>query len=248
MITEEKGLEYLKLNDIFSKQKYFNVLSNNGYNKTQNSFFVSFQKLINNGFVQRVGRNAYQIAKSNLHYYEHSYSNLANNISNCIKNNHNYMNYIIFETTQLNEFINHQISRNTIFVFIDGDVIDFAFNTLKDTFNNMVMLSPSIKEFNQYRSEDMIVLRKLVSESPQNLNKTWQITLEKMLVDIMAEAILKEILAESEYKYIYETAFNKYIIDESKMFRYARRRGIAEKIRDFIEKETIVSLKVEAKK
>ena len=158
------------------------------------------------------------------------------------------MNYIIFETTQLNEFINHQISRNTIFVFVDGDVIDFAFNTLKDTFNNMVMLSPSIKEFKQYRSEDMIVLRKLVSESPQNLNKTWQITLEKMLVDIMAEAILKEILAESEYKYIYETAFNKYIIDESKMFRYARRRGIAEKIRDFIEKETTVSLKVEAKK
>ena len=247
MIAEQKGLEYLDSKDIFSKQDYYDVLRSKGYSKTKDTFFVCFQKLINDGFVQRVGRNAYQIAKSNLNIYEHSYSDLANEISNCIHINHKFMNYVIFETIQLNEFINHQIAQNIIFVFVDNEVIDFAFKTLKDTFENKVMLLPSVKEFNQYRSTDMIVLRRLVSESPQNLKKRWHITLEKMLVDIMAEPTIKETLGKSEYKDIYENAFNKYIIDESKMFRYAKRRGIAEEIREFIKNETTVSLKVEGK-
>ena len=247
MIVEEKGLEYLDKKDIFSKQDYFDVLKCNGYTKTQDSFLVSFQKLVNDGLVQRVGRNIYQIARDNLFSYEYAYSDLANEVSNCINKNYKYMNYVVFETVQLNEFINHQLGRNTIFIFIDNEVINFAFNTLKDKFGNKVMLSPRVIEFNQYRSENMIILRRLVSESPQNSKNLWHITLEKMLVDIMADSLIKETFAESEYKFIYENTFNKYIIDESKMFRYAKRRNIADKIKKFIESETAIILKTEVK-
>ena len=247
MVIEEKGLEYIDKKDIFSKQDYFDVLKCNGYKKTQDSFLVSFQKLVNDGLVQRVGRNAYQIARDNLYLYEYTYSNLANEVSKYINSNYSFMNYVIFETIQLNEFINHQLGRNTIFIFVDNEVINFVFNTLKDTFKNKVMLSPRIIEFNQYRSEDMIILRRLVSESPQNPKKLWYITLEKMLVDIMADSLIKETFSESEYKSIYENAFNKYIVDESKMFRYARRRNVADKIKNFIKNETNIMLKTEDK-
>lgn len=39
-----------------------------------------------------------------------------------------------------------------------------------------------------------------------------------------SEKLIKAMFSESEYPAIYETAFNSYVVDESQMFRYAKRR------------------------
>lgn len=51
--------------------------------------------------------------------------------------------------------------------------------------------------------------------------------------------------SESEYPAIYETAFNSYVVDESQMFRYAKRRKSAAKIKNFIQEETDAKLRLE---
>lgn len=245
MTIEQSNLSIMSSDSVFSKQQYFDALKENGYDKTIGSFMVGFQSLVNRGFVQRVGRNAYCVASDRLREYKHEYSILAQDVARVIKQNHPYMSFVVFETVQLNEFINHQIGRNTVFVFSENDVIDFLFDTLKNEYPGKVILTPSIKAFHQYRDDDSIVLVKLVSEAPKDQNVIWAETIEKMLVDIMAERLIRETFSESEYVSIYETAFQKYIIDESKVFRYAKRRNVANKLKDFLKENTNVKLKME---
>lgn len=245
MFDEKIGLAYFDNEVIFSKKDYYEALLHNGYDKTFGSFLVNFQKLINSGLVRRIGRNAYCVADKSKKTYSHSYSNLACQVAECIVVNHPYMDFVIFETVQLNEFINHQIGRNTLFVFVENDVIDFAFETIKNSFSGVVMLSPGIKEFHQYRNDNSIVLVRLVSESPKNAEIPWHESVEKLLVDIMSEPLIKETFSKSEYEAVYEGIFERYTVDESKMFRYARRRNAAAKLWKFINDDTSVHLKTE---
>lgn len=248
MTVEQNMLSIMNGFAVFSNRQYYDELVKNGYQKTYGTFRECFRRMVNAGIVLRVGRNAYCISDNTRTHYRHGYSDLASQVSERIKEHYPYLDYVIFETVQLNEFINHQIGRNTIFVFVEGDVIDFVFDGLKDIYPGKVMMTPSSTVFHQYRGEDTIVLMKLVSEAPKNQPDPWRESLEKLLVDVMAEQLIQETFSESEMANIYETAFKYYIIDESKMFRYARRRNIAEKVRTFIKDNTDVKLKTEGTK
>ena len=91
----------------------------------------------------------------------------------------------------------------------------------------------------------MIVVRNLLTESPKGKKKVWHTDLEKMLVDIFSENPIKAMFSESEYPAIYEEAFGSYVIDESQMFRYAKRRKSDGRIKKFIQEKTNVKLRLE---
>ena len=73
----------------------------------------------------------------------------------------------IFELVQLNEFVNHQIAHNVIFVSVESGWGSYVFDSLKDQYVGKILLNPSVEIFHQYWSDDMIVIQKLVSESPK---------------------------------------------------------------------------------
>lgn len=60
-------------------------------------------------------------------------------------------------------------------------------------------------------------------------------TLEKLLVDIFAESIIRYLISSSEYPLIVETTMERYLIDEKKMMRYARRRNAGEKLKKYMK-------------
>lgn len=235
MTIEEQGIFLFHNKTEFSKQDYYELLKNNGYIKKYSSFLVGFQKLINEGMVHRTGRNKYSASENSHLSYSHLYSDEAIKISECIKNEHPFVDFVIFETVQLNEFINHQIGKNTIFVYTDNEVADFVYETLNSRFYGPVMVSPKVQEFHKYRKENCIVIKRLITESPKKPDTSWQITIEKLLVDIIADRIVRETFNESEINSIYETAFERYIIDKSKLLRYAHRRNAAEKVKKYLD-------------
>jgi hypothetical protein len=89
----------------------------------------------------------------------------------------------------------------------------------------------------------MIVIGKLTSEAPKGVAVSWHTRIEKMLVDIVSEQLVIESVSESEYPTVYEDAFEKYIIDESCLFRYAKRRGVASQIEKLIKDNTEIVLR-----
>lgn len=90
----------------------------------------------------------------------------------------------------------------------------------------------------------MIVIEKLITEAPRGKKQKWNTTLEKLLVDILRDDNIKSNFSESEIPTIFENSFEKYIIDESMLKRYAGRRTATKEIMDIIKNKTNIKLKV----
>ena len=89
----------------------------------------------------------------------------------------------------------------------------------------------------------MIVLNKRVTETPKGLGESWHSRIEKVLVDLITEPLIQDSINKSEYDNIFEDVFSRYIVDESCLFRYARRRGADKELKDFIINNTTVELR-----
>ena len=177
--------------------------------------------------------------------YDYEYSELAVIIQKLIYERHPFLEYRIFELVQMNEFLNHQIAHNAVFVFVEADLGDFVFETLKEKYPGKVLLNPSVKEYHLYWQDDLIIVGKLLTEAPKGKKAVWHTCLEKMLVDMTAEKVIKTTFSEAEYPGVLEQAFQKYIIDESQMFRYAKRRHVKDDILKIIQNQTGIKLRTE---
>lgn len=210
---------------------------------SDSGFYRMMKKMLSNGEIIRVGRNAYCVPTRQMVVYSHQYLELSQDLADYIRGSCSDLDFRIFETVQLNEFLNHQIGRNVIFLSIEEDLGEFVFQDIRDRYNNNVLLYPSIELYHRYWKENMIVIDRLPTEAPKGSKEYWQTDLEKFLVDIMADKLIADTFSESEYPLIYETAFSDFAVDESKMFRYAKRRGIDQKIKRYLKESTTVKLR-----
>lgn len=155
------------------------------------------------------------------------------------------MEFTIFELVQLNEFVNHQLAHNVLFLSVEDDIIDFVFDLLKEQFPGKVLLDPTPELYHQYWYDGMIVLNKLVTEAPRGIEEAWHTRLEKLLVDLVSDSLLQEVISKSEYPAILEGTFSGYVIDESCLFRYAKRRGAEKQLKALIREKTNITLRTE---
>ncbi len=239
--------EFLSLMDnrtCFGRYDLLDAMRTGGFTQSDATFKAIFQKLLNEGSIIRVGRNAYCVASPDVSTYSYVYTQLAVDVANSIKDNHPYLNFSIFEMVQMNEFVNHQIAHNIIFVPVESDIGDFVFDTLKGKYPGKVLINPTTEIFHRYWYDNMVVIERLITEAPMGNSEHWHTGLEKMLVDIVADQLIKESFSETEYPNIFKGAFERYAIDESRLFRYAKRRGAEKKIRAIITEQTDVQLRV----
>ena len=141
---------------------------------------------------------------------------------------------ICFASVQLNEFLNHLIGRNTIFVMVEKYAIDFVFRFLQEETTLHILLKPSKKEWDAYCTGDNIVMLNLVSESPKSVVEYHGMCIEQLLVDIVAEKNFQYLYSRSELLYIFVYFYKSYLIDYVRLLRYARRRGKADEIKKYI--------------
>ena len=236
-------LEILNSRSSFSRCELLETMKMSGLEIGEAVFKATLQKLLEKGQIVRVGRNAYCVAGEDLKIYEYQYSDLACNVAACIKEKYPYLDFTVLEMIQLNEFVNHQLAHNVVFISVEEDIGDFVFDTLREKYPGKVFIYPNTEMYHKYRCDDMIVIEKLVSEAPKGQKEKWHTRLEKLLVDLMSDHLLRSSVSEGEYSAIYEDAFRKYAVDESCMFRYAKRRGSDKKIVTFIQNNTSVVLR-----
>ena len=242
MISKSE-LSLLKDKETFSRQELFQVLEVQHKGLSLASYKLKMQRMLESGQIARAGRNIYCIPDHQIPIYHYDYSSCACHIQEILCEKYPFLEYRIFELIQMNEFLNHQIAHNAIFIFVEADLGSFVFETLKEKFPGKILLNPSVKEYHLYWQDNFIVIRKLLTESPKGKEQVWHTCLEKMLVDIAADKVLMAAFSEAEYPNVLEQAFQKYVIDESQMFRYAARRHIKDKILKIIQDQTAIKLK-----
>lgn len=242
-VTDMSYLQLLCNKNSFNRSELQEAMKACGHELGEASFKKKLQELLTQNQIVRVGRNAYRVADKNVAYYHFDYSAQVKQLSNLLNNSFPYLDYSIFELRQLNEFLNHQVARNIVFLSVESDVISFVFETLKDYFAGNVMLTPSVDLFNQYWRDGMIILTKRVTEAPKGNEEIWHSRIEKILVDLLAEPLIQYSINSGEYSTIFEDIFHRYVVDESCMFRYARRRGADQELKAFIQNNTSIQLR-----
>ena len=147
----------------------------------------------------------------------------------------------MWELIQMNDFVNHQISKNVIFVEIEDMLIDTVFDLIHENYPYAMIQPKADMFFRQRAPKTDIVVQKLISEAPKSHNNH-SCTPEKILVDLLSKKLTGNLVEKSEYPRIYEDVFKKYAVDEVRMFRYAKRRNIYENLISFLNTKTKVKL------
>ena len=188
------------IDKIFNSNYLFN------YYKTNNKKIISESTLKNyllkdlkSGKIARVGRNKYFFNDNKLLKYDYIYSDTAQLINKAISNNYPNITFCTFELYQLNEFLNHQVAHNIIFISVEKGLETYIFEFLKNLYPGKVFLNPTIEITEQYWTDDMIIIKRLISEALLNKDKSWTTRIEKILVDIFCDKIIKKSINVNEY-------------------------------------------------
>lgn len=207
-----------------------------------NWLLLSFRK---KGILSSVGAGKYYVTSAQevtkkMYIYPHSpeYLDLEKELTERFP----LLKFQMWELIQMNDFVNHQIAKNVIFIETENMMVNSVYENLHARYP-YAMIEPDTAIFYKLRGPDTdIVVQKLPSEAPAPLINH-SCALEKIVVDILSKKLTGKLIERSEYPAIYEGIFNKFHIDETRMFRYARRRNLHDTLRSFISEQTNIQLK-----
>lgn len=227
-----KALLRLSDNKTYNRDDLYRVFSSEKPDLGAGAFRWTLYNLQRQQKIFRIGYDAYTILKPNhLPEYHPIYSDTASTVSRKISDKYPDIDFVATESVLLNEFLNHQIAQNTVYVHIEKEISSFIFDFLQEDYTGSVLYKPTKNEFNRYWTKNCIVVLDLISQSPLSSEKPHEICIEKLLVDIIAEKSIAATFSPSELPFIFENVLENYQVDKRKLNRYAGRRGKTEQIK-----------------
>lgn len=146
------------------------------------------------------------------------------------------INICVYEGPWIFQFMHHLASNQVIYIEVEKDIAETVFHTLQDL-GKTVFLRPDKDLIYKYVNMDQgaIFVKNLTSESPlQEVSGIKIPTLEKLLVDMFVDPDFFY-LQGNEYNRIMHNARTHYVINQSRLLRYARRRNVSERIKNIFE-------------
>ena len=221
----------------YSRKDLFQLLLQEKPDMTESAFRWTLYNMQQNQELYRVDYDAYMTGKpETLPKYHPLYTDKAKDVMNRICGRFPELNFVVLESVLLNEFLNHQIAQNTIYVQIEKDVSSYITDILQNEYGGIILHKPSKKEFDRYWMRDCIIVLDLISQSPLDTESPHEITAEKMMVDIVAEKSIEATFSPSELPFIFDNVISNYRIDMRRLNRYAGRRGKTEEIKKYMER------------
>ena len=166
--------------------------------------------------------------------YKPDYSDKSRALKELLEEKFSDLDFVIFESVLLNEFLNHQIAQNTIYVQVEKDVSSYIFDILQEKYTGNVLYKPGKIDFDRYWTKDCIVVLDLISQAPLSQDAPHEIIAEKMLIDLIAEKSIAATFSPSELPFLFDNIMRSYQIDKRKMNRYAGRRGKISQIKKYL--------------
>ena len=192
-------------------------------------------RLVQLGVLQRIGRGKFTLGEGKNYIPEILSSTKA--IFKKLKAEFPYTNLCVWNTSVLNEFMQHQPNRFFVLVETDKKTTNPVFYFLREI-KKSVFVEPTSDILEKYivNEKEIFIVKPLISEAPtQNVNDVETITIEKMLVDIFCDDVFFSAQQGAEMRTIFKEAFAKYTINQSKMLRYADRRRKKEELTKFVK-------------
>lgn len=191
--------------------------------------------LVQSGVLQRIGRGKFTLGEGKNYIPE--ISTATKTIFKKLKAEFPFVNMCVWNTSVLNEFMQHQPNRFFILVETDKETTNSVFYFLREI-KKSVFVEPTNDILEKYivNEKEVFIVKPLISEAPtQNVNNIETTTIEKILVDIFCDDVIFSAQQGAEMRTIFKEAFAKYTINQSKMLRYADRRRKKEELNQFVK-------------
>ncbi len=192
--------------------------------------YTRINKLIRDNVIYKVGKGLYRKGKAN--GFTQVVSPAAKKIYTSIGGEFPYISICVWDMSGLNSILHHLINFNITIVDVDRDAVESVYWHLKETGYQVITTKRMFDNLSDYA--DYVLVRPLITEAPtQKTGNIVTASIEKILVDLAHD---KEFAMFQGYEIfrIFENAFEQYGINQSKMMRYARRRGCATEIGEII--------------
>lgn len=192
--------------------------------------------MLKSGNLTKVARNIYVVQNEREKLaYRPAYSDLAAKLIAQISEKYPSAHFTVFETALMNDFLNHLVAQNTVFVQVEKDISVFAFRFLQELGYEHLLYKPKKADYALYWEKDCIVVTDMISEAPLSATAPHEICLEKMLVDMYCDKLISSAYSKSEYPEVLKQAVETYHFEPAKMMRYARRRGKENELKKILE-------------
>lgn len=216
----------LDKNQTYTHRYLIEVLKTIKPDLSENTYVWSINNLIRGGYLFRKGYDAYTLPNGRrIPEYRPEYSGLADDLIGIIDTKYPFVSFTVFETVLMNEFLNHLIAQNTVFIQVEKESSIITFRFLQDNGYKNVLYKPDRRDMDLYWARDCIIITDMISEAPIRKDNPHMITLEKMLVDIYADKLISSTFTKAEYPEIIRQAESRYLLDKTRMLRYAGRRN-----------------------
>jgi len=233
-------------NYVVSRQEILDMVRESDPTFSEGQMKRLLERMISTQEIEHIGRNKYRKTTNRVNVvdYEGQYSEIALRIISIMQNEFPLIEYRIWELSWLNEFFNHQLSHNYIFLEVENDGCEFIFERIMSEFEGKVLFKPNQDQIFRYGLNDVIIIDRLISESPKGKKEQYNLAIEKLIVDLFANKRLRGMISLGDYPDALENIFSVYKVDQVKMFRYARRRNKEKELLEFLKSKTDVEVKV----
>ena len=229
-------LSKISNNKTYSRDGLFQLCSATKADLTDSMFRWTLYGCLQQQQLFRVDYDTYTTRRpAVLPKYKPVYSDKTQHILSALSEQYPELSFVVFESTLLNEFLNHQIAQNTIYVQVDKEISSYIFEILHTRYSGNVLYKPSQQEFDRYWTNNCLVVLDLISQSPLSSSEPHEMTAEKMLVDIVSEKSIAATFSPAELPSVFDNVLSGYKIETRRMKRYAGRRGKLAQIRKYME-------------
>ncbi len=187
--------------------------------------------LVKKGLISKIHQNQYLMGWANIYHQQNS-SEERNRIVSYLNKKFPNIRIAVYESTLLNEWVNHQIARNIIFVETEKYFMNDVFRSIYEKFSGKVLLNPNKEDLNMYNDE-LVIVKPLNSQAPIN-NKTRDIKIEKLIVDLFTKDLINEFISEDEKENVIQDILKKYRVNQKTIFAYAKRRNNADLLKKIL--------------
>ena len=238
-IVENKLIEAFNGRSSFNRDELFQFYLDFEPELKESTFSWRIYDLKKKDIIKTIGRGLYIISYKPK--YRPVLSDSVLKIASKTNQRFKEIQYAIWENQWLNEFTQHQVSNQMIVVEVEKEFTESLYYYLNDSLKMDFFLNPDDKEIEFYISESTIpvVIKRLVTRAPISKLKVKKnavpfATLEKIMVDLFADENLYHFYQGSELINIYEKTLERYSINFTKLFSYAKRRKKEQEIKQFM--------------
>lgn len=232
---DKELLKQFKERDSFSREELYNFYR--CYDPEINPQTLSWRlyDLKRKNFIQEIRRGMYTVSqKMN---YKPFVNERMKEIFKTVSELFDEVKIVIWSTSWINNFSLHQTFHNYIILEAASDVTESLFFKMKEMQIANVFLKPDQELLSKYAfgEQESVIIKNLITKSPiQKLEGINFPTLKKILVDLFSDEKTFYSYQGHELKEIFRNAIQRYPINYTKLFHYARRRGKEIEVQNYL--------------